>query len=128
MLTNLDLAEVGQEQTFDYCIIGTGPAGLTCALVLAQPGTRIALLEAGDRDYSDKSQDAYKGEVIGDPYFPLDAARLRYFGGTSGHWGGRCRPLDDADFEAKPRIDWARWPITKADLDPYLAGHRKSSR
>ena len=54
-------------------------------------------------------------------YFPLDAARLRYFGGTSGHWGGRCRPLDDADFEVKPGIDWARWPITKADLDPYLS-------
>ena len=94
---------------------------MTCALALAQPGTRIALLEAGARDYSEESQDAYKGEVIGDQYFPLDAARLRYFGGTSGHWGGRCRPLDDADFEVKPGIDWARWPITKADLDPYLS-------
>lgn len=26
--------------------------------------------------------------VIGDPYFALDATRLRYFGGSSNHWAG----------------------------------------
>ena len=38
------------------------------------------------------------GQVgIGDKI--LGASRLRHFGGTSGHWGGWCRPLDPVDFE-----------------------------
>ena len=34
------------------------------------------------------------------------------FGGTSVHWGGTCRTLDEYDF--------LNWPITKKDLDPYI--------
>ena len=35
---------------------------------------------------------------VGRDYFELDTARLRYFGGTSNHWGGMCRTLDPYDF------------------------------
>ena len=118
----VDLANLNKGDFFDYCVIGTGPAGITCALALSSaPKKKVLLLEGGDRQYSNKSQEIYNGSVIGDPYFDLSAARLRYFGGTSNHWGGWCRPLDKVDFESKTAFPEANWPIRKTDLDPYLS-------
>ncbi len=105
----------------EFCIIGSGPAGLTIASELARAGREVVLLEAGGEAWSDRSQDVYRGEVVGDPYFPLETVRLRYLGGTSNHWAGWCRPLDALDFAFKPEFPTAHWPIAKSDLDPYLA-------
>ena len=102
-----------KENNFDFTIIGTGPASITLALELEKKGFSSILFEAGGEDYSDESQKYYSGSIIGDKYFPLDANRLRYFGGTSGHWGGKCRPLDKHDL-----VDW---PITHHDLSKYLS-------
>ena len=35
-------------------------------------------MEAGGLEYDEASQDAYKGEVIGNPYYDLSAARLQF--------------------------------------------------
>ena len=97
---------------YEFTIIGTGPAGISLALGLAQKGKKVLLLEAGEYGYTDKSQKVYDGKVIG-PYIDISSSfRLRFFGGTSNHWGGMCRPLDDIDFE--------KFPISKADINPYL--------
>jgi choline dehydrogenase-like flavoprotein len=116
----LNVGDLSAEDLFDYCIIGTGPAGITCALSLAKNGTRVVLLEGGEREYTERSQNLYRGQIVGDPYFPLDELRLRYFGGTSNHWGGLCRTLDAFDFEAKGAFQDTKWPIAKDDLDPYF--------
>lgn len=104
---------------FDVCVIGAGPAGITLARRLAAKGLDVALMEAGGFDYDEQSQAFYVGESVGQPYLSLDECRLRYFGGTSGHWDGKCRPLEDYDFLAPSIEPISRWPITKADLDPY---------
>ena len=109
----------------DVCVIGTGPAGITLARKLADAGQRVALLEAGGEGTSEAAQKLYQGEVVGDPYFELDSARLRCLGGTSQHWGGWCRPLDAYDFDAKAGLAKTAWPIAKTDLDPYLAETRE---
>lgn len=103
------------------CVAGSGPAGMTLARALALRRIDVLLLEAGGPEPDDASQQLYAGRVEGDPYFELDLARLRCFGGTSGHWAGYCRPLDAHDF--LPRADPPRpgWPIGRADLDPFLA-------
>ena len=36
----------------------------------------------------------YKAKSIEDPYYDLDATRLRYFGGSTNHWGGYCRTFN----------------------------------
>lgn len=100
-------------------IVGTGPAGLSLALRLSERKVTCLMIEAGGYDYSGESQDFYRGDVVGDRYHELDHARLRQFGGTSGHWGGWCRTLDAADFEARPAVPHSGWPIRKQDLDPY---------
>ena len=112
---------IPQERRFDVCIAGSGPAGITLALALAEKGKDVLLLEGGSTEFSGRSQDLYIGEITGDPYFVLDDARLRFLGGTSNIWRGRCRPLDAIDFAHKDYCSDAYWPIDRQDLDPYLA-------
>ncbi|HEU4709195.1 MAG TPA: GMC oxidoreductase [Methylophilaceae bacterium] len=100
-------------------IIGSGPAGISLALKLEQKNIPSLILEAGGYDFDPDVQAAYQGKVIGDPYFELAGARLRYFGGSSGHWAGMCRPLDEVDFEPRKGMKNSGWPIRKKDLDPY---------
>ena len=51
------------ERRYDFCIGGAGVAGITLALKLAAAGKRVALLEGGGEDYSDRSQSIYEGKV-----------------------------------------------------------------
>lgn len=115
------LPELDASQTFDVCVIGAGVAGIILARKLSEHGRRVLLLEAGEDYYSDESQDIYRGTVVGDHYFDLDAARLRFLGGTSNHWGGWCRHLDAADFSAKAGLPHTAWPISREALEPYFA-------
>ncbi len=108
----IDDFESDSSLKFDIIIIGSGPAGLTLALKLEEKKFNVAVIEAGERYYSEESQNYYKGEATKEFPKPIDLTRLRMFGGTMGHWGGTCRPLDEYDF--------AKWPILKKDLDPYL--------
>jgi choline dehydrogenase-like flavoprotein len=110
-----------RDRIFDVCVVGSGPAGVTLARRLAAGGTSVGLFEAGGLELKPESQELYKGETAGQPYYPLDAARLRFFGGSSNHWGGWTRPLDPYDFETRPHHPLSGWPIGKADLDPYAA-------
>jgi choline dehydrogenase-like flavoprotein len=106
-------------KTYDVCIIGAGVAGITLANQLAAMGRHILLLEAGNREFSTESQDVYKGKNTGRPYFKLAEDRLRFLGGSSNHWAGWCRPLDEHDFKKHAHIPHSGWPISKADLDPF---------
>ena len=104
---------------FDVCVIGAGPAGISLARKLAGRGLDVALMEAGGLEISEASQAVMAGESVGLAFPDLDLARLRYLGGSSGHWNGLCRAFDAHDFDARPENPDAGWPIAKADLDPY---------
>jgi choline dehydrogenase-like flavoprotein len=121
MLHDVDTPEgrAAFARPFDVCVIGTGPAGTSLARRLAAQGLQVALMEAGGTEWSEESQAIAAGESIGLTYPDLEIARLRYLGGSSGHWNGLCRPLDATDFEARPGNPDAGWPISRADLDPY---------
>jgi choline dehydrogenase-like flavoprotein len=103
----------------DVAIIGAGAAGITIARELAGTSVNVCLLESGNFDFDPETQSLYKGEIAGRWYFPLDASRLRYFGGSTNHWGGWCRPLAPIDFEARDWLPYSGWPITREELDPY---------
>lgn len=109
------------ERSFDVCIIGSGPAGISAARKLASRGHDVLLMEGGGLDLTYESQELYEGDVVGLDYYDTDFTRLRYFGGTSNHWGGRSRPLEAYDFEARAYHPLSGWPITIADIDPYIA-------
>jgi choline dehydrogenase-like flavoprotein len=101
------------------CIIGGGAAGITLALSLRDAGFTVTLLESGDFDLEEATQDLDAGEVTGLPNYPLDMSRLRFFGGTTNHWAGWCRPLDAVDFERRPAIPLSGWPLQRSDLVPW---------
>ena len=103
----------------EVCIVGAGAAGISIAREFIGQGFRVCLLESGGLSFEEDTQSLYEGSNIGLPYFPLQDCRLRYFGGTTNHWSGRCRPLEDLDFEARDWIPHSGWPFGKSHLDPY---------
>jgi choline dehydrogenase-like flavoprotein len=79
----------------------------------------VCLLEAGGMDYEPETQALFEGRNIGLPYYDLEDARLRFFGGTTNIWGRRCVPMDAIDFERRGWVPNSGWPISRADLDPW---------
>src|SRR5436190_8235631 len=110
----------------DICIIGAGPAGISMALDLANTQHSVVLLEGGGYKVDGRMQELYRGESVGQKYYALQAARLHYFGGTTGHWGGLCSPLDPIDFKKRDWVPESGWPIGQGDLDPYYAQAQKN--
>ena len=74
------------------------------------------LYASGGDEYNEKSQNNYKGTVIGDNYFELDIARLRFLGGSTNHWNGMCRPFSEIDFKRNYLGNEYMWPITYDDI------------
>jgi choline dehydrogenase-like flavoprotein len=105
----------------DVCIVGAGAAGITLARALAGRGREVLLVESGGLVPDLETQSLYAGESVGQPYFPLEACRLRFFGGTTNHWAGYARPLDRFDFEERPWIPESGWPFDADELAPYYA-------
>ncbi|MFH4965889.1 GMC family oxidoreductase [Gaetbulibacter sp. M235] len=103
----------------DICIIGAGAAGISIALDWLKTPYKVILLEGGGFEYDDEVQNLYEGKTTGQKYYPLKSGRLHYFGGTTGHWGGMCSPLDEIDFKERHWIENSGWPINKQDLDPF---------
>ncbi|MEX3772716.1 FAD-dependent oxidoreductase [Pseudomonas sp. MYb118] len=107
-------------EAYDICIIGAGPAGITLALRLAGQGRQVLLLEGGGREYSQDSQDLYQCPSTGLEVY-AEETRLRYLGGTSNHWSGRCRPFEASDFNTGPPVRLPGWPIAFAEMQRHLA-------
>ncbi len=102
---------IASTKQYDVCIVGSGPAGITLARVLAGEGKRVAVLEGGGLEYSENSQNLYQAKKTGVNIW--DAAsycRLRYFGGTSNHWTGRCSFFDSIDFQQRDYFGMPGWP------------------
>ncbi|MDJ0947527.1 MAG: GMC family oxidoreductase [Alphaproteobacteria bacterium] len=125
MIDDFRALEDGSELTADICIIGAGAAGITLAHALAGGSARVLLLESGGLELEGETQELYQGDIIGLPYMDLDATRLRYFGGTTNHWGGYCMPMHEIDFETRPWVGHSGWPLTRSEIDPY---YRKAAQ
>ena len=121
MLVDLNNEKI-KETRYDVCVYGAGPAGITLARALAGKGKSVALIEGGGLDFSDESQSLYDGKSIGNiqDWNAVKNCRLRYFGGTSNHWGGRCGIFDPIDFEGRDHYKLPGWPISRDDVLRYL--------
>ena len=115
----------GEDIDVDVCIIGAGAAGITIARELSAQDIKVGLIESGDFEIEEKTQELYSGENIGVSYEYPEKNRLRYFGGTTNHWGGWSRPFDPIDFESRPSIPYSGWPFDRTHLDPYYEAAKR---
>jgi choline dehydrogenase-like flavoprotein len=109
----------GTKINTEVCIVGAGAAGITLAREFKGAPFKVCLLEAGGLEFEEATQSLYKGEIAGLPYHELEATRLRYFGGTTNHWGGATRPLDEIDFEERDWLPNSGWPFDREHLLPF---------
>lgn len=108
------------ELAADFVIVGAGAAGIGLALELEKLGCSSLLLEGGNINYSDTSQDCYSGESIGVPLpYGLKGSRFRFAGGSTNCWAGGCGELDDEDFEFREWVNHSGWPISKREMLPW---------
>lgn len=117
--------EAPEAVTADVAIVGSGAAGQGAARRLLARGYSVVLIESGGTDHEAATADLNRGNVVGQPYHPLDHSRLRFFGGTTAIWGGRCAELDPIDFERREWVAHSGWPIGAADIASHVDEARR---
>jgi choline dehydrogenase-like flavoprotein len=111
----------------DLILIGGGLASISIAKQWAGVGRSVAILESGGQERDMEIQALYAGAGVmrgpGNPDRNIDAypiqSRARWYGGSGNVWGGKCAPLDPADFERREWLERTGWPVTRAQLNPY---------
>ncbi|MBO9544502.1 GMC family oxidoreductase [Caulobacter sp.] len=111
----------------DLVIIGGGMAGIALAKELAGGPLKVVILEGGGLEIDMENQALYAGSGVqtapGNPDRAFDAypiqSRIRALGGSGMVWGGKCAPLDPADFAERAWIPHSGWPITREQMQPY---------
>src|SRR5688572_21476396 len=93
----------------DVAVVGAGAAGLTIARELAGSHLQVLVIESGGDAPEDPIQELARGEVVGTPYWPLEGNRIRCLGGTTQHWSGWCRPLDELDLSVRDWVPGSGW-------------------
>ncbi len=128
MLDNARSISNGESIMTDVCIVGAGVAGTVLARELIGESFQVCVLESGQLVADKKVQTLCEGEITGHPYYPLDTARARQFGGSSNRWlleigenqiGARLRPFDEIDFEQRDWVAYSGWPFNRHYLESY---------
>ncbi len=101
----------------EVCVVGSGMGGATVAQKLAAGGRDVLLVEAGGVDERAGGA-AVMAEHAGRP-FGLPRTRAIELGGTSNLWHGICAPFGHEDFEPRPWLGTAGWPIRRAEMERY---------
>jgi GMC oxidoreductase/FAD binding domain len=121
MIIDATRIEPGTTLTGDLVVVGAGPAGIVVALEVASQGHDVVLIESGEEKFNRRAQElGDAGEWDPDLHAAMSIATRRQVGGASVIWGGRCVPFDPVDFDHRPYISDARWPVTYDELAPYF--------
>ncbi len=121
MLIDGQALDDGAELVAEVAVVGAGPAGISLALELARAGHDVILVESGRRHFSPEIQQLSEPASF-DPrvHAPMAEATRRQIGGASVTWGGRCLPYDPVDFDERPWIPNASWPLRYEAVQPFF--------
>ena len=129
MFSDLDSFPDGHALECDLCIVGGGAAGISIAREFAGSTLKLCLLESA-AEYHEPSQLLYDADqrppkrarsIEDGVHYGAEAihSRLRYFGGSTNHWGGYCVPLSPYDLEQRDWIPESGWPLDWAELSRF---------
>ncbi len=127
--------------TYDVCVIGSGPAGGVLAKELAEAGAKVALVEAGRMmTAEDFHYHAWPYEFPTrqkpEPFYPPEVSaairyedcdrigvdRIRAVGGRSIHWNAACFRFAARDFRERTLEGVEEdWPLSYEELAPYYS-------
>jgi choline dehydrogenase-like flavoprotein len=110
----------GATLTAEVVVVGSGPMGIVTALELAGAGHRVLLVESGELGFDAAVQDLARQADNDEWHVPSALAVRRQLGGTSATWGGRCVPFDPIDFEPRPAVPDALWPVGYNEMARHL--------
>jgi len=117
MLINAETIQDGDIITSDIAVVGAGPAGIVLTLELAKAGFDITLLESGNLNFDQESQNLSDASYVNRQFHALmSECTRRQIGGTATIWGGRCVPFDPIDFAQRNHVPNSDWPVTYDEL------------
>lgn len=116
MIADLAAEHSVQSIETDVAIIGSGPAGISLASALKRD---CCVIESGGPALDLANHWRFHSVNAG-ARTKVDSLRVRGIGGASLRWTGRCIPLDPYDFEHRPWIADAGWPIGYEDLAEWF--------
>jgi choline dehydrogenase-like flavoprotein len=111
------IEEVAPPQANRVLIVGGGTVGIYLAVELAKAGKEVLMVEAGNEQLDNFSEDAF--ESVGRHHATLKIGRSRSLGGTSNLWGGQLVEYQPVDFEGRDWLPHSKWPIDAAEAEKY---------
>ena len=101
------------DETWDVCVVGSGPVGMALALEFERLGREVLVLESGDVAIDAAIGEASRAEIVdARRHARMELAVCRALGGTSWTWGGRCVAYDAVDWLNRDFVADAHWPMT----------------
>jgi hypothetical protein len=108
------------DETWDVCVVGSGPVGMALALEFNRLGREVLVLESGDDAIDAAIGEASRAEIVdARRHARMELAVCRALGGTSWTWGGRCVAYDEVDWLNRDFVADAHWPITHDEIRPW---------
>jgi hypothetical protein len=108
------LDDLPDASRYDVVVVGAGPAGLACAMALADARKRVLVIESGGAQATAGDHSVGYGHFAGGYW---NQHWIRGLGGTSRVWTGWC-PIPAAHDFDNPAAG-VRWPIAHASLAAY---------
>ena len=107
---------IKNDNVYDVCIVGSGPAGSFAAYELAKSGINVAVIEAGDNNLDVKTSNVVD-EESSDISGKINLGFSQQVGGSSNLWSGGLARFYPIDLIERKNFGFEGWPIDIDELD-----------